>query len=199
MMYSYRIEQAIRAAGVLHAEQSRKGSAPFPYITHLVAVSFILRDYTEDENVIISALLHDTLEDTDYSAEELEADFGKKVREIVEGVTESLKKDKKKYSWAERKDRYLEALRNAPRESLLISAADKIHNMRSIVEEYTGNEKQFVKDFSATPELVVEKYEKLKFFLNENLDSDIMNEFNHVHAEYMHFLKNIEHNDKKIN
>lgn len=192
MMYSFKIEQAIRAAGVLHAEQSRKGTAPFPYITHLIAVAFILRDYTEDENVIVGALLHDTLEDTDYTAEELEADFGKKVREIVEGVTETLKSDKNKFSWSERKDRYLEALSKAPRESLLISAADKIHNMRSIVEEYTGNEAQFIKDFSATPEIVIEKYERLKFFLNENLDSDIMDEYNHVHAEYMAFLKNID-------
>ena len=192
MMYSFRIEQAIRAAGVLHAEQFRKGTSPFPYITHLMAVSFILRDYTEDENVIIGALLHDSLEDTDYTSEELEADFGKKVREIVEGVTESRKDEKKQFTWAERKDKYLEALSKAPRESLLISAADKIHNMRSIVEEYAGNEAQFKKDFSAAPELVIEKYERLKFFLNENLDSDIMNEYNHVHAEYMSFLKNID-------
>jgi len=195
MMYSFKIEQAIRAAGVLHADQSRKGTAPFPYITHLIAVSFILRDYSEDEDVIIGALLHDTLEDTDYTSEELEADFGKKVREIVEGVTETKKHEKKDFTWAERKDKYLEALSKAPRESLLISAADKIHNMRSIVEEYTGNEEQFIKDFSATPELVIEKYERLKFFLNENLDSDIMNEYNHVHAEYMIFLKNIKSND----
>ena len=86
-MYSYRIEQAIRAASVLHKNQLRKGSMPFPYITHLVATAFTLMDYTDDEDVIIAALLHDTLEDTDYTIDELQEDFGGKVRELVEAVT----------------------------------------------------------------------------------------------------------------
>ena len=52
-MYSYRVEQAIRAAAVLHQSQLRKGSMPFPYITHLVATAFTLMEYTDDEDVII--------------------------------------------------------------------------------------------------------------------------------------------------
>ena len=68
MAYSYRIEQAIKAASVLHREQVRKGSVPFPYITHLFAVAMIASDYTDDEDVIVAALLHDTIEDTDYSS-----------------------------------------------------------------------------------------------------------------------------------
>ena len=75
-MYSYRVEQAIRAAAILHKNQLRKGSAPLPYITHLVAVAMIAGDYTDNEDVIVGALLHDTLEDTDYTSTELQEDFG---------------------------------------------------------------------------------------------------------------------------
>lgn len=56
-MYSFAIEQAIRAASVLHKDQVRKGQVPYPYITHLFAVSMIVSDYTEDENTIVAALL----------------------------------------------------------------------------------------------------------------------------------------------
>ena len=72
MSYSYAIEQAIRAASVLHKDQIRKGSVPYPYVTHLFAVAMIVSDYTSDEDTIVAALLHDTLEDTDYTEEELE-------------------------------------------------------------------------------------------------------------------------------
>ena len=191
-MYSFKIEQAIRAAGVLHADQTRKGTAPFPYITHLIAVAFILRDYTTDEDTLIAGLLHDTLEDTDYTPEEIEADFGSNVRELVEGVTEVRKHEKKNYTWSERKDRYLKNLEKAPRGSLMISAADKIHNMRSIVEEYTGNEAQYIKDFSADPSQHIEMYQKLKFLLNAQLQSDIMNEYNHVFSQYIGFLNDAQ-------
>jgi (p)ppGpp synthase/HD superfamily hydrolase len=192
MMYSYKIEQAIRAAGILHTDQVRKGLAPYPYITHLVAVAFILCDYTNDESTIIAALLHDSLEDTDYTPEELETDFGPTVRDIVLGVTEAEHADAHSYSWVEKKERYLEALSRAPRESLLVAAADKIHNMRSFVEEYTGREHEYLRDFHEDPGTVKEEYQKIKLFLNENLQSPILQEFNHVHAEYMDFLTRVE-------
>ena len=88
MSYSYRIEQAIRAAAVLHKDQVRRGQTPFPYITHLYAVATLVADYTEDENVIIAALLHDSIEDTDYTPDELKDDFGGEVMDLVLGVTE---------------------------------------------------------------------------------------------------------------
>ena len=82
-MYSYRIEQALRAITILHKDQVRKGAMSIPYISHLFAVALIVSEYTKDEDTLIGALLHDTLEDTDYTGEELEQDFGGKVREKV--------------------------------------------------------------------------------------------------------------------
>ena len=66
-MYTYKVEQAIKAAALLHVEQLRKGAIQLPYVTHLMAVMLIVRDYTGDETTLVAALLHDTLEDTDYT------------------------------------------------------------------------------------------------------------------------------------
>jgi len=201
MMYSYNIEQAIRAATVLHNGQTRKGKSPYPYISHLIAVAFILRDYTDDESIIIGALLHDTLEDTDYTPEELETDFGKKVRTIVEGVTDVQKHERSQVTWKQRQEHYFKALTLAPLESLYISAADKIHNMRSIVEEYDDDPLEFGKQFGTSFDELDAKYKKLSALLHDRLTSDIMKEFDHVHTLFTAFLlkakQSHEQNEKK--
>lgn len=188
MIYSFRIEQAIRAAAVLHDGQVRKGAAPYPFITHLVAVSYLLADYTGDEDTVIAGLLHDTLEDTDYTADELEADFGANVRAIVEGVTDVTKAERAHFTWMERQERYFSALDLAPNESLLVSAADKIHNMRTMVEEYHERPDLFLKQFGKNTGELIEKYRRLHQVLNERLDNDIMTEFKHVHTLFNDFL-----------
>ena len=191
-MYSYRIEQAIRAAAILHKDQFRKGPAPLPYVTHLFAVAMLLTDYTEDENVIIGALLHDTLEDTDYTEHELEEDFGTQVRQIVEAVSEPQSTATKKYTWAERKKAYALQLKKAPTESLLIAAADKIHNMRSLVEGYYDEHERFVTDFGGALDERAMMYQDISNVLNARLDSTILDEFNHVYTEYKNFILNVK-------
>ena len=191
-MYTYRIEQALRAATILHKDQVRKGSVPLPYVSHLFAVAMIAIDYTNDEDILIAALLHDTLEDTDYTPNELETDFGVKVREIVESLTEPQDTDKKTYPWKESKERYSKQLTKAPEEALIIAAADKIHNMRSMVEEYYDNHSRFQKDFSGSLEDRLTQYQKISNTLNRNLKSKILNEFNHVFTEYKNFISDVQ-------
>lgn len=191
-MYSYRVEQAIRAAAILHKDQLRKGSAPLPYITHLVAVMIIVGDYTDNEDTVIGALLHDTLEDTDYTSKELQEDFGGKVREIVEALTEPQDSEEKNYSWKEKKARYAKQLKNAPQESLLIAAADKIHNMRSIVEEYFDDHERFLKEFHGSLDDRALMYQDISNVLNNRLKSEILGEFNHVYTEYKNFILDVK-------
>jgi (p)ppGpp synthase/HD superfamily hydrolase len=199
MLYSFKIEQAIRAAAVLHDGQTRKGAEPYPYITHLVTVAFMLADYGCDEETVIAGLLHDTLEDTDYTPEELEGDFGPRVRSYVEGVTDALHAERSRYTWAERQTRYMKALDLAPKPSLMISAADKIHNMRSIVEEYSEKPDLFVKHFGTSLAGLEEKYEKLSALLHGRLEGGILTEFDHVHALFKNFLTIvIAHHEKEI-
>lgn len=195
-MYSYRLEQAIRAAAVLHKDQMRNGAPPLPYVTHLTAVAWLTNDYTDDEDTVIAAWLHDTIEDTDYTFEELEEDFGEKVRKIVEAVTEPKEKNGKKLSWLEKKETYLEQLEKGPKEALIVAVADKIHNLRCIVEQYQDKPQSFMKDFGGSLEERGVRYQKLSNLFNRKLDNDILSEFNHVYNEYKNFLAKVEKNEK---
>jgi (p)ppGpp synthase/HD superfamily hydrolase len=153
MKYTPLIEKAIQTAAILHQGQIRKNSYPIPYITHPFAVALILSSYFDCENLIIAGLLHDTIEDSEYTPEELEKDFGKKVRDIVMGVTEK-KNDhsENKLPWKVRKESYIKNLENDSEESLLLCAADKIHNMSTVLYEYQTVGPDFLKNFNCTPE-----------------------------------------------
>lgn len=194
-MYSYRIELAIRAAAVLHKDQLRKGSMPFPYITHLVATAFTLMDYTEDEDVIIAALLHDTLEDTDYTIDELQEDFGGKVREIVETLTEPKSTAVKKLSFKETKKMYADQIKKGPLEAVLIAAADKMHNLRTMVEDYTDDHDRFMQDFGKNFDERLEAYQLTANVINSRLKGNILAEFNHVFSEFKQFLNNVKRSE----
>lgn len=191
-MYSYRIELALRAATILHKDQVRKGSVPIPYVSHLFAVAMIVADYTQDEDVIIATLLHDTLEDTDYTAEELQDDFGGKVRELVESVTEPQDTEFQSLSWRSQKEHYAKLLRKAPQEALIVAAADKIHNMRAIVEEYYDDHVRFMADFEGSLEDRVFMYQDISNIMNRSLKNDIIHEFNSVFEEYKNFVTDVK-------
>lgn len=193
MLYSYRIEQAIRAAAVLHKDQVRKGRIPLPYVTHLYAVAFLVSDYTQHEDAVIAALLHDTLEDTDYTATELRNDFGDAVERIVVSVSEhQSKEEKKETTWKERKERYTKQLESASEEALVVAAADKIHNLRSIVEEYHNHHVRYLKDFGGDLRDRLLMYQEISNVLNRRLKNDIIHEFNHVFSEYKNFIAHAE-------
>jgi len=191
-MYSYRIEQAIRAAAILHRDQTRKGIVPLPYVTHLFAVSLIISDYTDSEDAFIGGLLHDALEDTDYTEAELREDFGEHILEIIKAVSEPQDTDTKKHTWLERKKKYAAQLRDAPTESLLIAAADKIHNMRTIVEEYYNDHARFLKDFGGSLDDRALMYQDISNIINNRLDNGIVSEFNHVHTEFKNFILDVK-------
>jgi (p)ppGpp synthase/HD superfamily hydrolase len=194
-MYSYRVEQAIRAAAVLHKDQLRKGSMPFPYVTHLVATAFTLMDYTDDEDVIIAALLHDTLEDTDYTVDELQEDFGGKVRELVEAVTEPKSTPENKITWRDRKNTYSQQLKKAPKDAVLIAAADKIHNFRTLVEDYTDSHERFIQDFGKNFDERIEAYQQIASVINSRLSGPILAEFNHVFEQFKQFIKHVKESE----
>ena len=195
-MYSYRVEQAIRAATVLHKDQLRKGTAPLPYVSHLFAVAMLVSDYTDDEDTIIASLLHDTLEDTDYEPKEIEEDFGKHVRKIVESLSEP-DSTKEQLTWKQTKAEYAKQLKKAPDEALLIAAADKIHNMRCMVEDHYNDHVQFVNSFKGSLDDRMMMYQNISNVLNSRLKSDILTEFNLVHDEYKKFIADVKESTKR--
>ena len=121
---------AIRFAVAAHAGQVRKGS-DIPYITHPIEVAIILAQMGADDALIAAGLLHDTLEDTGTTAEELDAAFGARVLALVQSDSEN-----KALSWEERKQATLNMLQDAGREEQMLALADKLANMRSIAADY---------------------------------------------------------------
>lgn len=130
---SPRLLRAINTAAWAHRDHVRKGTT-IPYASHVFGVMHLLSQVTDDEDVQIAGLFHDILEDVpeEYSAEEMEADFGPRVVELVRGVT----KDDSLESWQDRADAYIEHLRAAGDGSVLVSAADKLHNLLSILADH---------------------------------------------------------------
>lgn len=191
-MYTYKIEQAIKAAALLHQDQLRKGSVPLPYITHLMAVMLILRDYTSDEETLVAALLHDTLEDTDYTIDEIEADFGERVAILIKTVTEPKLKEGVKIHWLDAKKEYAKQLKKGPLEAVMIAAADKAHNFRSMVEEYYEDHNRFLQDFGPHLDTRIEAYQNIANTINNRLTDGIVHEFNHTFKEYKNFIYDVQ-------
>jgi GTP pyrophosphokinase len=122
------IERAYSVAERAHADQKRQSGEP--YITHPVAVAQILADLGIGSKTIAAALLHDTVEDTEYTLEQLQNDFGDEIAMLVDGVT---KLDKVKYgesAQAETVRKMIVAMSKDIR-VLIIKLADRLHNART--------------------------------------------------------------------
>ncbi|MFH1999521.1 MAG: HD domain-containing protein [Planctomycetota bacterium] len=130
LVYSTLVHKALDFAAVVHARQFRKDRhRNIPYVSHAAMVAHILEKSGFDADIVAAGALHDTLEDTYATREMLEREFGPRVAELVDNVTEQ----DKSLPWEERKARYHERLRTAPFEALAISCADKTHNLWSLV------------------------------------------------------------------
>lgn len=167
-MFTERIEKAIKFACVLHRSQVRKSDGS-PYVFHLFSVALIVLNYTKDENTIIAALLHDTIEDTDYTFEQLKDDFGEEVENIVRTVSENKTENGEKVPWQARKEQYLGALRKGSKEALFVSAADKIHNMQCMISEYKRRGEEMWGIFTGAKKEQLWFYEKIYDILEEKL------------------------------
>ena len=122
------IERAYATAEKAHRGQMRKSGEP--YITHPVAVATILAEVGMTSPTLAAALLHDTVEDTDYSLEQLTADFGPAIAQLVDGVT---KLDKIRYGERAQSETLRKMIIAMSRDIrvLLIKLADRLHNART--------------------------------------------------------------------
>lgn len=128
------IEKAIVFASKAHEKQVRKGTE-IPYITHPYAVGMYLQKANCSDEVIAAGILHDTLEDTKATLDDLKATFGEHVANLVVAASE---KDKS-LPWEDRKKQTIEELQHASIEEIQVIVADKLHNLTSIrkdIEQY---------------------------------------------------------------
>ena len=132
--YGARFEEALVYAASLHRDQTRKGSET-PYVTHLLAVAAIVGENGGTEDEAVAALLHDAPEDRGgrERLEDIRRRFGDAVAEIVDGCTDTYEDPKP--AWRPRKEAYVERVSTASPSVQLVSAADKLHNARSILAD----------------------------------------------------------------
>ncbi len=133
------IRKAFAVAKDAHAGQYRESGEE--YLIHPVALAYILADLQFDATTIAAALLHDVVEDTKYTLEDIEEAFGKEIASIVDGVTKisKLKFQTKQEEQAENFRKMLLAMAKDIR-VIFIKLADRLHNMRTI--KYMPEEKQ---------------------------------------------------------
>ena len=131
------LQHAYDVADEKHSGQKRKSGDP--YITHPLAVATILAELGMDTTTLVAALLHDTVEDTGYSLEQLRADFGEEVAHLVDGVTKLDKVELGNAAEAETIRKMVVAMARDPR-VLVIKLSDRLHNMRTM--RFLSPEKQ---------------------------------------------------------
>jgi len=127
--------RAFLFAAEKHKGQTRKAST-IPYIAHLMGVASLVLEAGGDEDLAIAALLHDVVEDCGGAPmlKEVRRRFGVRVAKIVDGCTDA--DTYPKPPWRERKEKYIRHLKTADADTRLVSAADKLNNVRSILSDY---------------------------------------------------------------
>lgn len=130
------LNEAIAFAAKKHADKKRKGTN-IPYIVHPMEAAAITAYLTDDLEVIAAAVLHDVVEDSDATKEDLEKLFGKRVAELVASESE----DKMEYmpasdSWKVRKQHTIDQLIDKNRDEQIIVLGDKLSNMRTLYKDY---------------------------------------------------------------
>jgi len=130
-----RFHRAFLFAAEKHAGQTRKAST-IPYIAHLIGVASLVLEAGGDEDLAIAALLHDVVEDCGGTPmlKQVRRRFGARVARVVDGCTDAYTIPKP--PWRERKESYISHLRTADPDTRLVSAADKLNNVRSILSDY---------------------------------------------------------------
>ena len=135
-MLSEQLANAFTCAHAFHRDQRRKGSDR-PYIGHLMAVASLVLDADGDEDAAIAGLLHDALEDQGGSraANEIERQFGREVLGVVRECSD-WSGDGEKPAWRSRKLAFVNSVSAMSSRALLVAAADKLHNVRDLHEDY---------------------------------------------------------------
>lgn len=147
MNHTPQIKRALQFAARKHHGHMRVSSTPeepLPYITHLFSVALLVAEDGAHDDVVTAALLHDTLEDTDTTREEIVSAFNERVAELVESVSEIKEESGEKIEWRAYKENYLALMERVSDDAVLIALADKVDNVESRIEEYEKEGEAFL-------------------------------------------------------
>ena len=130
------LDRAIVFAVRAHAGTERRGKG-FPYIVHLMEAVEIVATMTPDQELLAAAALHDTVEDTDVTVEQIRAEFGERIASLVASesdiVLDGLPAED---SWHARKQAAIDCLSHASHDAKIVALGDKLSNMRAIARDY---------------------------------------------------------------
>ena len=181
-MNSPRFRHAFEYAATLHAADLRKGSR-VPYLSHLLDVCAIVMRYGGNEDAIIAALLHDAAEDHGGHPRlvDIQRNFGKAVASIVQECTDSTERPKQ--TWMVRKKNYLKHVPHASKGGLLVSAADKLSNVRAILADHYVVGDEVYKRFKRPKRRTLWYYNALSKVFTAHLGGDLAKELRRTVAE----------------
>ena len=189
MHLTKRITHAIHRAAELHAGQVRKDGVT-PILVHPLLVAEIVSDYTDNEDVVITAILHDTVEDTSYTLAEAKQEFGEKIGGYLAELSEkSMHNGIASASWEERKHARLKQLESASPEAMLVFAADKIHNLRTLIDDYAVAGEKLWERFHAPKDRQLWYAHELLQILERRLQSKIVDDLAAVYQEAVETFK----------
>lgn len=191
MLWTDLTKRALIKSAQLHDGQYRKGGEGlYPYILHPIEVAALVSKYSNDEEVVAAALLHDTLEDTDYSVDTMTEEFGARIAQIVESV--SIPEAGIKNTWFADRTAYIQRLAGSTSEGATIAAADKIHNFRSILNHYASDPSQFVLHFKGSVEDRRAVYGAVVESLKDKIPTGLQEELLAAWSAYTVFLEATE-------
>ncbi|MBO7640185.1 MAG: bifunctional (p)ppGpp synthetase/guanosine-3',5'-bis(diphosphate) 3'-pyrophosphohydrolase [Bacteroidales bacterium] len=174
------LDRAILFATRAHAGTERRGKG-FPYIVHPLEAMAIVATMTPDQELLAAAVLHDVVEDTDYTVEDIRAAFGDRIAEIVAAESDSQMDGDPSGNWHYRKALALEHLAAASRDIKMVALGDKLSNMRAIARDYASQGESFWQLFHAKdPAEHAWRYRALADALRELSDTFAYQEFIHL-------------------
>lgn len=143
------LDRAIEFAVKAHSNTERRGKG-FPYIVHPLEAMEIVATMTPDQELLAAAALHDTIEDTSVTIDDLRREFGDRVATIVEAESDKfLEGIPNEASWHQRKQAAIDRIAAAPFESKIVAMGDKLSNMRAIWRDYQEQGDELWKIFHA--------------------------------------------------
>jgi len=177
-----RFNEAFLYAAEKHATQKRK-KTDVPYITHLMSVAALVLEAGGNEDEAVAALLHDVVEDCGGHPvlEEIRSRFGDRVAHIVDGCTDAYTIPKP--PWKARKLEYLDHLREATDDVRLVSAADKLHNVRTILSDLRRDGDSVWERFSGGRDGTLWYYRAVLDVLREGKPNRLVEELHRVVSE----------------
>ena len=172
------LDRAIIFAVKAHHNSERRGKG-FPYIVHPMEAVEIVATITSDQELLAAAVLHDTVEDTDVTLEDIRHEFGDRVASIVEDESDkNIEGVSETDTWMERKQTAIDRLRQAPLDAKIVAMGDKLSNMRAIYRDYLTKGDSLWQIFHVSDKSVHEwRYRKLAESLSDLSDTFAYKEF----------------------